>query len=500
MGLRSALRKITHTEDQRPTYNPQPMDERLPDGRSALRLVDDNRPTYAPPSPVPVTPDPADIAQGPVYDPPVGLPSKPATAPETMADRYMASATPMEDTTRERTVTPAPAGPQVTYQMKKGQNVPTGVTGGGDDLEKAEAYDAALRAYNPKNHNSRLKSGLINFGRAYLHGQGLVGATIQGSGGLADPSSDERYANEQAIAKTGRAVAQGQKNRAAVSDLANEEQKRQLEMAQAQKTLQGPVYEPQKIQLEDGSYVWSTPGKSETSPVYAPGARTPLKGKTTGSTKPVLVDRVNKKTGKKEQYLVQDGNADKLVAVEADDGSMVSPGARLTANAMAGDRQHRYGREKQTDAERNADQEQARIDRENAKKKDAGALVGKLEGSRRDAMNAQAKIGEYQRRMAEATNQAERDDAQKSIDEWVTARDKAKADAAEHAKALNTGFSDLYEAGVSDKPEDQGLAYYKIKPFDVKAKWIEYPHASKAQMKAAIQVAKDRGQEIINDK
>jgi len=522
MGLPKIFKKILGIDDSEnqdgPRYLPQPIDGDVNAPRVDLRnaALDSPQqgPRYLPPPPAPPDLTGTDT-RGPVYDPPVPAPTtaQPQTAqPQDMAAKYMASAVPMEDTTRPRAVNPVPAqqGAQVTYVTKRGQQVPTGATGGTKD-EQDQALLEAYQQYagNVQNHNSRGKSALIDFGRAYLHGGGLVGAVTGAVQGLVDPASDERYANEQHIATTGRAVAQAAAQRKAASDLANEDMKRQQEAADIQ-LKQHPIYEPKPTQAEDGTYANITPGNDTAQPIYAPAkpgeARVPFKGKTPAEKAGKTVIHWNK-DGKAEMWKVEDGVPTEKVDSWPGDpsldkvrdkyGNLVPQSTdsmrRATEASQEWTRTHTTGREAIQDANRAEDKATAATERQQTKIKDASSHKAAADAAEERWKFADQKYRTLKAQADTAQTPEEKAAAQKNADDWDLERQRAKTAHQQEMTYLKSAHPDLFK--VNDNFTELGSSA-QWQPFSVKK--ARAAGAKQADIDEAVRTAKARGQEVID--
>lgn len=508
MGLRKFLKRAVGVDDEQPgpVYR-APMDETMPDGRTVNEAVMGAAPSRQDAR------YPADTL-APVYNPPAQDPAPavaaaqpdPVYAPAqtgTMADQYMAKAVPVDQLTRPRIADPSaikPAGAQVTYVTKKGQQVPTGATGGADELENQQAYLRALEAYKPQNHNSRLASGGIDAGRAYMRGGGIVGAATGFVRGLVDPKSDEEYANEASIAKTGRAVSQEQLNRKEASDRANEATKRAQEEAATQKILY-PIYEPKPTQADDGTYANITPGSDVAQPIYNPpgpdGTRTPFKGKTPAEKagKPKIGEVVGP-GGRKERWeLDEDGKPAKQVAVQTPDGLWVSPNSKYVGDRQGEQQKWTRNRDTKLDNQRSEDRSQMSIDKAQARKEKAGALTAKVDSETAKWNFANKKMSELQGQMTREPDPTKRETLKSGpggLDYWENERAKAHDNVTGAAQELNNSYGDIYEAGPGTD-----IGYYKIRPWSEKAARSKFPHATPAQIQAAKEMAAAQGQPIV---
>jgi hypothetical protein len=484
--------------DPPPSVPDQPVD-RIPALGSSPTRQDaryqraEDAPVYNPPPPTPAVETPA--PQGPTYNPPATQPTlMQRTAvdrfepnpPQTMAEKLTAGATPIEDTTRARAVNPvtAPAGAQVTYETKKGQQVPTGATGGANDYENQKAYLAALEAYKPTDHNGRLKSAGVGFERGFRNGS-LIGGIMGAVRGVRDPSSDERVANEGNIARAGRSVAQEQENRKAAGEEA-------LSTAKLNKELAGPVYEPKLLETEEGPS-WSVPGQPATR-VTDSQTKKPLgpKPERAAKDKPE-VKLFSGVGGRQEQWEVDEkGNKVKQVSVMTKDGLWVSPNAERGAQARETQRGIQNKETLKRDAERTEDKTQARLDKWETRKEKAGSLTAKIDQTTSDWNAANAKMSKYQQAVAKAKTPDEKTAAENALYDAEKERQKARSENVAAVTELSTVAPDVYEAGPGTQ-----IGYYKVKPFSKSAAKRQFPHATQAQIDEAVQSAKDRGQPII---
>lgn len=466
------------------------------------------KPQYIPPGraeAVPTVGRPLEPA-GPVYSPETSamdetaLVKRPVT---TMADRYTASAVPMDEMSRARTV--QPAGPEAGIDLKydpattpmvtygsKGQ--PRGVEGGGDDLQRQQALLRAQQNYQPTDNNGRIRSALIGFAR----GRGLAG--------VVDPSDDERFANERDIARTTRSVATEIGQRKAVSDLENEDVAREHQRALTDKALRGPEYAPHYMQTAEGPVV--VHGNRAEPITYQLGGER-IKGAPPKGDKPTTI--IQGETGRQEKWEVDaDGKPSKQVAIKNERGEWLTPGATAMARATGGERGYRHERdvigdtrhatERREDigrhtTERQEDKGTAQEEKQQVRREKAGKLVGSLEGARQRWIAADAKVSELKQQAEAETDAFRKAELQDALSGWEFERGKAQKEAAESATELNTSHGDLYEAGIGDR----GLAYQKARPFSVKQFRAQAKGAiTKARIDAAVRAAKERGQAIVD--
>lgn len=453
----------------------------------------------------------------PYYSPPPEPDVTPATAEElnsvqpvkrqplNMAQQAMLTATPQEETTRPRALNPAPTAPppvsaEVVYGPK-GQ--PLRAEGGADDFERDQAYLSALEHYKPKDHNGRIKSALIGFGRAYLRGGGLAGAITGGVQGIFDPGADERYQNEVDIGKTTRAVAQTQASRSAASKLENEAADRTYKAAQAERVL-NPVYAP-TVQKTPSGLMNVQNGKA--SPIYDPTKPGEILTND-NSSKDRFEIRHDPKTGKAQKWKLGTRNEpDKLIPEWSDSGkdlvkvgdNWVPQGTAVTADALRDSRQYQRGRDVFQDErhqrERDEDIVRGGMGKDQERDQKAAGYIGIITASREAAERADAVAKSLRQQLSDPYNQdkAKQETMRNTIFDKEKERDKALQEGTRAAAALQSGHADLYEAGVGQG----GFPYYKLKPFSV-SKWrTAYPKATSEQEKQAIQNATNKQMEVV---
>ncbi len=326
-------------------------------------------------------------------------------------------------------------------------------------LQTREQYIQALEQYKPENHNSRVVSGLITAGRGALAGLregpgGALGGGLAGLGiGLADPTSDEKYAKRRDLA-----VAQGELShdldfRKHTSDLATAEAERQLKTAQAIKDLQPTTYKPDVIPDNQG-YLQSIDTTSGVAKPVTDAKGNPIKGKQNSTHQ----WRNDPFTGKAELWQITPGEADKKIpgAVDAKqdliktDHGWVKPDVAVMADATAENRNWIRDHTLQTDAERRQNRQEdlgfRRGDKEDARREKAAGLATELEAANAESVKWAG--------MAKAT-----DDPDHRA--YYNAQAQAEKDRAfAKAKEINEGYGDIYEAG----PGDGGWPYAKPKP------------------------------------
>lgn len=435
----------------------------------------------------------------PVYNP--AAPGAQPTEPATMADKYMATATPVDELTRDRRVTPPPVTLplNVTYGP---QGQPRGVEGGDSELERQQAYLDALEAYKPENHNSRGKSALIGAGRGYLQG-GLPGAIVGGIAHLIKPNLDEKYQRNVDIAGQKQRVGDLTAAELAKSKIASQSVEDDYKAAQADR-LRNPVYQPRPVMTDTG-LVNVTPNGAQ--PIYDPTHPGKILQKPKTDRQPKYEIRHDPATGKAEKWKVGEGDQpDTKVPGWSDpgrdlvkrNGMWVSQGGAYSGDSLQDQRKFQKEETLKKDNERNQDQEQARIDKAEAQKQHQGQLSGKIQGSIQQMGMTKWQIEQLQAKMKALD--PKREDYQRQHDYYETeiAKQqgelaKVQADGAAAAKELSTAYPDLYEAGVGQ----DGYPYIKMRPWS-KSQWKKaYPAGTPQQLEAAAQNAKNRGQEIV---
>lgn len=503
-----------------PIYMPAGNDDSsmpLPNRPQRLGMPVD--PTYNPPQPTFQPTDPGselqkraafNVSYNPQQQPAnnvIQFPS-PTTAPQpTMADQYMSKAVPVDQLSRPRTATTGAvnaAAPATVIYGPQGQ--PRGPADG--SLDAQQAYLNALEAYKPQNHNSRLKSIAIGLGRGYLQG-GLVGAAVGGVSHGIDPSLDEKYANQRDIARTSHAVAQGVAYKSAQSKLQDDESKRRLEDAQAFKAL-NPTYRPTTpITTDQGIFDRNPDGSLK--PLIDPTTKKPLTHVTAQGNyegKKYVPDPQNPNHRIAETWRFDaKGTPVAKVGEQSEslvDGAWISSGQATTAKATAGQRAWERQRQATNDRERKSDKEQARIDKDEARRKEQGELTGAIDGANQQIGMSRWQIQQLQQKQAafpkdangkykDPTDQIRADNLDVEIRKEQDNLAKIQAEGAKAATRLNTAHGDLYESAVGK----DGFPYYKLKPFSRSAAQKQFPHAKKEQLDAAEELARKRGQDIV---
>lgn len=338
-----------------------PMDERLPDGRSVTEAV------------------------GGLSVPGFGAPSSGSMDPQTAQDPPPA---PQLETRPRRVFSEA-----VEEQPEPNLNEPFGTTGEvfgstrprrtqpRDYVADDEAYLRDLR--NAPVERSRLKS----FGLAALRGlaNGPGGAIGGGLVGLLDPELYGRGKRNREIQKAEANLEGSLQQQKIESGQRNEASLRDYRAAQAQRAL-NPVFAPRVVETPDGPV--SVSGTT-AQPILDPAGQR-IKGKPEAA-KPKIVERINPRTGKREQYRTVEGNADVLVMVEGDDGLMAPPAAERAARATLDQRQYSRGRDQQEDARRESEFESQRAAAETAVQEAEAAASDHL-AKRRQADEARSAL------------------------------------------------------------------------------------------------------------
>jgi hypothetical protein len=316
-------------------------------------------------------------------------------------------------------------------------------------------YITGLDAYKPENHNSRFMSAMITGGRGALAGArygpggALGGFAVGATGGAIHPAFDEEYAKRRDLAEARGDQANEYQYRKGESDLLNDATDRVYRRAMAERAL-NPQYKPQVITTANGDIVSVDEGVA--TPVINQKTGQPFKGKQNAKHE----WRNDPFSGRAELWELTPGEPDKKM-IGATDASKdlvwsemgwVKPGTALTASATAENRDFSRDRQLKQDTqhvtERAEDKGVRADEKQQARRQTAAGIVAKLETARQQWINYDA--------------QAKQQPNYKT--HFETLRDKAGAEAAGAAQELNTGFSDLYEAGIGDG----GLAYYKEKP------------------------------------
>jgi len=312
-----------------------------------------------------------------------------------------------------------------------------------------QEYINALQAYEPQNHNSGLVSSLLSAGRGALAGSpygigGMMGGALEGGvHGLIDRSLDEKYAKRRDIGEAQGEMAGDFKFRQAQSDLQNEETTRLLQRSTAYRNMN-----PTGNVLETDSGYYRSAGTTAEPITAGKGGPQLLPRAKAGAAR---VDyRENPATGQLEAWEIRQGEPDKRMPnkdmIKSQFG-WVTPGTALSADATAENRNWQRGRQEQQDTqhitERGEDKTQHTQERTEARIEKAAAIIARIDAARKVWIDADA--------------QAQLQPSYKAHFEGI--RDKAGAEAAGAAAELNTGFSDLYEAGQGER----GLAYYKPK-------------------------------------
>ena len=391
----------------------------------------------------------------PVYDP-----------PQQQADSSAPTPLPQETT------------PRIVYNAN---HVPMGVEGDGDQLSKDEAYLRAQQAYDPKNHNSRFKSGLITGGRGFER-EGLLGGLFGLVRGFVDPSTDERFHRDREIARTQVKVGDEYDRRKKAADI-------NYRNAEAQRVLH-PVYAPDVVDSESGQ-VLVNKNTATYKPIYNPQTKQPLsrKPRATGAKTEVIH---NAETGRAEKWLLdENGNPTEKLAGWSDpardlvkrDGMWVPQGTALTAAATASARDEARSDRRDARAEhrteRSEDKGEAHQKEQQARREKAASIAGEI-------ADANAQAAQYDQ-VAQGTADKETRTYYESLREGAKHKGVAKA------KELREGYGDFYEAETGEN----GWAYAKPRPFSVKNWRASYPNATKQQENAAKANAKAAGIEVV---
>lgn len=441
----------------------------------------------------------------PVYNPPTGMMDeslvrqRPLEPTPTLADQYTANAVPMEETVRPRyNAVPAsvdtplpkgvyktapnaiPAGADYThaYPVYGNKAQPLRGEGGKTELENQQAYLESLNAYKPTDHNGRGKSALIDAGRAYLHGGGLVGALTGAVRGLVDPGADERYQNDVDRGRTGQAVAQGLSYQKAQSDADRAAAESDYNRAQAERELRPPVYAPETVDTAEGLGVLNK-NNATITPVYNPGTQERARKSQTTTHKTEIRHDAQ---GKAEKWTIgANGEPDTKVEGWTDtskdlvnvNGRLVPQSTAVTAEALGGQRGYQQNRDTVKDAEhkteRQSDQEEKALKAAEDRGVKAAAIVARISKGRETAMDAEKQMEETRKNIEAAKAKNDVDRQQKLQDQyvgWERIRSDGLADASTAATELSQGYGDIYEAGVGTR----GFAYFQAKPFS-RSEW-----------------------------
>lgn len=471
---RSDQSNIPYDDPNDPTTR-QPMDERLPDGRSSLGLQPQRNDVEDPS--IPKEPPRLRLVQ---RDSPYGSAANMSRVPDEAVAPEFSRLMPRPDapltTTDEvpgSVLVPRPTQPLLSVPSPLSVSVtgliydehgrplkPSFIDPSSDRaLKTREEYIQALEQYKPENHNSRLRSAAITAGRGALAGLregpggAIGGALFGGVEGLVDPSSDEKYAKRRDIGIAESEVSRDLQTRKHMSDLADAEAERQLKAAQAIKALQGPSYKPD-VMMDNENYLQSIDAVSGVAKPVTDGKGNRIKGKVNSTHE----WRNDPFTGKAELWQVTPGEADKKIpsAVDAHrdliktEFGWVNPNTALSADATAENRNWTRAHTLQTEEERRQERQQdlgfRRGDKDDARREKAAALASEMEA-------ANAESVKWATMAKGVTDPKDRD--------YYNAQAQAEKDKAlAKAKAIQEGYGDIYEAG----PGDGGWPYAKPKP------------------------------------